>query len=412
MLHLAALPLTLTLLAPAQDERVERILAIAERYANLEWTGNEANAKHGLDKDGIPVDTPDATLKAGGWRIGETNRGLPYRWGGWDTPEQFLAGLEQGLWAGHWPQDPSGARMTQHAVGVDCSGFLSRCWQLPFKHSTRSLGPLCLEIGWEDLHPGDLLNSFDGHAILFAGWVDEEHTRVIGYESTWPGVVRKERRVDVLQRGGLVPQRYAPLDESWPSIERAPVTLETDAPILFEIGEAVEWTQALAPVRGKRGDWMRYRWTDPGINVDLVRTLANLDDEEAQIISEARSAEGAYARLDRTPSLQRELLDYLDVFPPGQPVDRIERTAVHAFAGSALVGDRRLPAFRIVMTYEGELTVRSRTHSFVVEFSLLRSDELPLEGVLLAERQIWYGPKAGPAHAVSKLALTGFGRVP
>jgi hypothetical protein len=66
--------------------------------------------------------------------------------------------------------------------GVDCSGFVSRVWQLSSKYSTSTLP----NISWElpassDLRRGDILNKAGSHVILFS---DFGSNGIYGYEST------------------------------------------------------------------------------------------------------------------------------------------------------------------------------------------------------------------------------------
>jgi hypothetical protein len=75
-------------------------LAIAEQYVVHEWTPSETNAFHGVDLEGIRVDTPDAFFQSsserGWWMANQRNVGMPYKWGGFDTPEEFDRGLRDG----------------------------------------------------------------------------------------------------------------------------------------------------------------------------------------------------------------------------------------------------------------------------------------------------------------------------
>ena len=52
--------------------------------------------------------------------------GLPYDWGGWAKLSDFDKQIEQGYGAGSMPEDGSLSCTTGH----DCSGYVSRCWQL------------------------------------------------------------------------------------------------------------------------------------------------------------------------------------------------------------------------------------------------------------------------------------------
>ena len=179
--------------APSQITRAE-VLAIAENYVAHEWVPAEANAFHGVDPNGIRVDTPDANFQLrdderGWWIAGQRNVGFPYKWGGFDTPEEFDRGLRAGRFAG----DVYSAEkrrllddaVSTHAVGIDCSGYISRCWRLPRSFSTRELPQLCDPIpDLARLEPGDIFNLHNSHVRLFAGWADAARANVRVYEAS------------------------------------------------------------------------------------------------------------------------------------------------------------------------------------------------------------------------------------
>lgn len=156
------------------------VIATAERYLRHVWIPTERNVFHGIDLDGIRVDTPDAGFPrpeppAGWWRIGQKNVGLPYMWGGFDTPESFDAGLRAGKAAGDIYTAEKRRLLddavSRQAVGIDCSGFISRCWQLPRSYSTRELAALCEPVtDLAKVLPGDIFNLHNAHVVLFASW--------------------------------------------------------------------------------------------------------------------------------------------------------------------------------------------------------------------------------------------------
>ena len=169
----------LAIAGPAKSVRRNEAIAIAYTYSRLEWTPEARHVRHGPDPDGILVHTPDATLSSHGfsngwWQSGRPARGMPYQWGGFDTPKQFLASLQRGEAAGDISTadkrrlDDAGT--SRHACGIDCSGFVSRCWRLPRPYSTRELPAICDRLAhWNDLRPGDILLN-DKHVLLFANW--------------------------------------------------------------------------------------------------------------------------------------------------------------------------------------------------------------------------------------------------
>jgi hypothetical protein len=196
-------------------------ITTAVRYLEHQWTPTAANIMHGEDGKGIRVDTPDVEFHppgtfAGWWVPGLVNRGLPYQWGGFSTPEQFDAGIAAGKAAGDIYTAEKRAKLddavSAQAVGIDCSGFVSRCWNLPRSFSTRELPLLCDPLpDYSDLQPGDILNTHNAHVVLFDAWLDDSRTYFICYEigspPTWK-VMRHGLRTTQMKELGYQPLRY------------------------------------------------------------------------------------------------------------------------------------------------------------------------------------------------------------
>ncbi|MFM2221349.1 MAG: hypothetical protein RLZZ553_1097 [Verrucomicrobiota bacterium] len=179
-----------TIPGPAKHVKAKDALAIAHRYASMKWTPSRANIRHGLDHRGIEIHTPDQTLSQigdtrGSWSPGVEQIGMPYQWGGFDTPKSFSKSITRGKAAGDiaTPGKRSGGddAVSQEACGIDCSGFVSRCWRLKRPYSTAELPTITRAISWEELLPGDILLN-DRHVLLFAGW---KHTAsaILAYEA-------------------------------------------------------------------------------------------------------------------------------------------------------------------------------------------------------------------------------------
>jgi hypothetical protein len=154
-------------------------VANAWRYSTVEWMPTEAQRFHGPDRHGIVVHTPDITLSEKGfangwWKPGQLARGMPYQWGGFDTPESFQKALSKGKFAGDIgsteKQRLGDRAVSKEACGIDCSGLISRCWNLPRPYSTKELPSISRRLkSWDDLKPGDILLNYR-HVLLFAGW--------------------------------------------------------------------------------------------------------------------------------------------------------------------------------------------------------------------------------------------------
>ena len=218
-------PSALRLAAPSKVTR-SQVMGKAIRYASHSWTARGINVRHGPDGAGIRVDTPDQGYQKPGavpgyWVPGQVNQGVPYQWGGFSTPEEFDRGLAAGLAAGDVYTDEKRRLLSdgvsREAVGIDCSGFVSRCWDLPKAFSTRELATICEPLpSWDGLKPGDALNIHNVHVLLFCGWVDPARHFIAAYETGGPPdwkVIRHVIGVDFLKRKGYRPLRYQGIRE-------------------------------------------------------------------------------------------------------------------------------------------------------------------------------------------------------
>lgn len=207
--------------APSQVTPQEA-MQIAQAYTDHAWQPFAKNILHGPDKTGVLVNTPDAGHepaheRRGWWMPGQVNRGMPYKWGGFDDPLSFDAAVASGLAAGDVSSPAKrradNAGVSAHAAGVDCSGFVSRCLKLPRVHDTSQLPSVCTELPSAlDLQPGDVLNIPRRHVLLCAGWTDASKTWLYYYETGggpdyWkPGL--KQAPLDALIALGYRPLRY------------------------------------------------------------------------------------------------------------------------------------------------------------------------------------------------------------
>ena len=224
-LHLGLLAWVLVgVAAPAQAQnpvRRKEAIALAEEYVRFRWTPSAANAFRGLDRDGIRVDTPDIDFsnpggRPGWWEPGHANVGVPYMWGGFSSLSEFREGIANGRYAGDvYTREKRRlleSAVSQHAVGIDCSGLVSRCWGLERSYSTRELPGLCVPLrSYEELKQGDILNSDNNHVLLFKAFADKTHARIIAYEAgsppTWK-VLQDSISVPMLKSFGYKPWRY------------------------------------------------------------------------------------------------------------------------------------------------------------------------------------------------------------
>ena len=200
--------------------RVEA-LSIADSFVKHCWTPTQANVLHGPDAHGIRVETPDVTFNMPGkapgyWSPGEVAVGIPYCWGGMDTPESFDRGIAEGKFAGDVCTDTKRKLLddgvSAQTCGVDCSGFVSRCWKLTWSCSTRELPFICDELrSFDDLKPGDAVNFENAHVMLVAGFIGGDHKTLAVYQTGSPNSWKCEKQwvtLDWLKKAGYKPWRY------------------------------------------------------------------------------------------------------------------------------------------------------------------------------------------------------------
>jgi hypothetical protein len=94
---------------------------------------------------------------------------VAYDWGGFDTVAEFNHFMQQGFQAGDFTIGP----VQPCSRGVDCSGFVCRCWGLTSKRNTDGLPDVCQRLpARQALKQGDILNSprtgGKGHVTLFS----------------------------------------------------------------------------------------------------------------------------------------------------------------------------------------------------------------------------------------------------
>lgn len=163
------------------------VIEKAMQYAEHEWYASEKNIMHGIDSNGRYVDTPDITWKGeefdcGWWKPGQLNIGIPYGWGNASSLEDFDLGIAEGKYAGNVPEDTS--RFGSHeCVGVDCSGLVTVCWELPKKIRARDIPEIAELIDIKDIRQGDVF-AITSHVMLFKEFTDEERSRVRIIDST------------------------------------------------------------------------------------------------------------------------------------------------------------------------------------------------------------------------------------
>lgn len=176
------------------------VIKRAEEFILASWNLTDANlatnTPQGCDPPSRGWILPPYLRKA---QTETKTYGVPYNWGGKAGVKEVMASLEAGAVAGNVCckdyTNSQGKRVTTTyaaAAGVDCSGFVSRAWDLrdrkgrPAGPGTSSLADYASKItSLSKLQPGDAFNLPSSHVRLFFNWVDTTRgMRIRAYEST------------------------------------------------------------------------------------------------------------------------------------------------------------------------------------------------------------------------------------
>jgi hypothetical protein len=152
---------------PAAIKRSEA-LAIAKTYNDHAWTAAAANITTTTCTDWCGK---TKSIVPPSWVLEGENHRFPYCWGGYSS----VSGFDQGLVAS--TPKKAGDKQTKYgdgtsacgsscAVGVDCSGFVSRCWTAGQHYGTSQMGEIATAISKSDLKPADALNDPSSHIRL------------------------------------------------------------------------------------------------------------------------------------------------------------------------------------------------------------------------------------------------------
>jgi hypothetical protein len=154
-------------------KKIDRALA----YTNHAWLPSLENVLHGQDVDGVTCDTPDISFvsaqhQCGWWKPNLLNVGIPYMWGGFSSINEFDVGIADGLYAGNVPTVRT-RQISKYCIGLDCSGFIAKCWDIGTKLSTHTIPEYSLPLSKMDqLVSADVLLLAGSHVMLFVEYAD------------------------------------------------------------------------------------------------------------------------------------------------------------------------------------------------------------------------------------------------
>ncbi len=151
MKRLLVLGLLMVAAPSAQAITRTQVLTHAKAYAFHPWTMKTANAKGACSASYTSLFQPGDYL------------GLPYDWGGYMTLSEFDQQIQSGYGAGSQPMDG----VLDCTSGVDCSGFVSGCWESGH-FTTSTIGTTSTAITQAELLAGDVVNKAGEHVVLYS----------------------------------------------------------------------------------------------------------------------------------------------------------------------------------------------------------------------------------------------------
>ncbi len=415
--------------APALSEERIAIVERAHQYAAVVWRGEERHVFHGEDEAGVRIDTPDETFDPAGWRPGEDYAGMPYCWGGFTGLDELEARLAEGGLAGHVPSQGN-ARSSARAFGLDCSGLVSRVWNLPVKQSTRSIGALSYELGdYSELLPGDVVNRFDAHVAVFVAWANEERTEMRVIEAARIKVAEATYAVDLLRSAEFLPMRYKTLDERWqpmppppgPGLARPVLTEFTERPAADRATNGVlgdPLPKTLRAGETRPGAWARYAAAESGLGGDDVSCVwMAVEGAPEELLLQRRLDVGTQAlATGATLALNGSWPELLAAFGHfSNPLRDLEAVESELVPGTWTRGDLELEARRLTAVLEGSMLSRSTLYPVRIEIQCVLSEDVPLLGVCEASFafEVEYGRRGeerilgGAQHRYELLELGG-----
>ncbi len=129
----------------------DTVIQIAKSYAEHKWTCTTANTRANCAPSYKSDYTPG------------TYTGVPYDWGGYKTISEFDNEIKNGYGAGSHSKDG----VLSCTTGVDCSGYVSKCWQ-EARYTTSTISQISYSIDKKSVKKGDIFNKAGSHVVLFS----------------------------------------------------------------------------------------------------------------------------------------------------------------------------------------------------------------------------------------------------
>lgn len=186
------------------------IRARMDTYKDLKWVYNSTrNSNASVTADPGKVSQPGwITQNADGKDHILSN--VPYCWGGWNA-ETYVKNINNGKYAGNVTTTAPG--YVSGTVGMDCSGYVSVAFDLPYKHGTSTLSNCFTKISnTGNVRAYDILNKSGSHVLIVVKTYVQDGVRYVDtYEeakSSGKIVFQTGRNYQSLLNSGYIPMRY------------------------------------------------------------------------------------------------------------------------------------------------------------------------------------------------------------
>lgn len=237
-----ALPDAGTVTASAAKKTQLEIMDIADSLYGMTWIAKKTIDSYGKDKDEIFYEGQEYHLPYGMPISKGMYIGLP-SWGWVITPEKFLEEAKKSdslLYTsnGGWLGSPYSNSAYCPYYGMDCSAFVSYCWNLSARNTTYGLPGYATNFGLvsettiDKIELGDALNN-SGHVVLVSDVCYDKDGKVIDVEITQE--TPPQLRRDVYTREELIEKyktfyilQYAETDKSLASPKHEPYGVLND----------------------------------------------------------------------------------------------------------------------------------------------------------------------------------------
>lgn len=196
--------------ASYKDMDTSTIKTRMDTYLNLTWTFNKTkNADKSVTADPDKVTQPSWLADIEDEK-NHTLSNVPYCWGGWNA-ESYVKNINNGKFAGN--VNTSSDSCVSGTVGMDCSGYVSVAFDLPYKHGTYGLSDCFTKLSSTgDVQAYDILNNAGSHVIIVVKTYVKNGVRYVDTyeESAGSGkiVCKTGQNYQTLLNDKYVPMRY------------------------------------------------------------------------------------------------------------------------------------------------------------------------------------------------------------